>query len=64
MILNFNCVFPFCGYKRNDIEEADFLKHLKDTHHDEMKEISEKENIPIKMAEMMTISNSKVFVNF
>jgi len=61
--LNFNCVFPSCNYKRNDIEEDDFLKHLKDEHRDEMKEISEKENIPIKMAEMMTISNSKVFIN-
>jgi len=61
--LNFNCVFPSCDYKRNDVEEDDFLKHLKDEHSDEIKEISEKENISIKMAEMMTVSNSKVFIN-
>jgi hypothetical protein len=28
-----------------------------------MSDISKKENIPIKMAEMITISNSKVFIN-
>jgi hypothetical protein len=61
--LNFNCVFPSCDYKRNDIEEEEFLKHLKDEHSNEMSEISEKENIPIKMVEMMTVSNSKVFIN-
>jgi hypothetical protein len=61
--LNFNCVFPSCDYKRSDIEEEEFLKHLKDEHHNEMREISEKENISIKIAEMMTVSNSKVFIN-
>ena len=61
--LNFNCVFPDCNYKRNDIEEEEFLKHLEEEHNDVIKEMSEKENIPIKMAEMMTISNSKVFIN-
>jgi len=61
--LNFNCVFPTCNYKRNDIEEEEFLKHLKETHHNEILDISKKENIPITMAEMITISNSKVFIN-
>jgi len=61
--MNFNCVFPSCNYKRNDIEEEEFLKHLKEEHHNEMLNISKKENIPIKMAEMMTVSNSKVFIN-
>jgi len=61
--LNFNCVFPSCNYKRNDIEEEEFLKHLKEEHQNEMLDISKKENIPIKMVEMMTISNSKVFIN-
>ena len=28
-----------------------------------MKDSSEKENIPIKMIEMMAVSNSKVFIN-
>ena len=61
--MNFNCVFPDCKYKSNDIEEEEFLKHLKEEHHNEMQEISKKENIPIKMTEMITISNSKVFIN-
>ena len=61
--MNFNCVFPLCNYKRNNIEEEEFLIHLKEMHHDEMQDISKKENIPIKIAEMMTISNSKVFIN-
>jgi len=61
--LNFNCVFPSCNYKRNDIEEEEFLKHLKEEHHNEMQDISKKENILIKMAEMITVSNSKVFIN-
>ena len=61
--MNFNCVFASCIYKRNDIEEEEFLKHLKEEHHDEILDISNKENIPIKMAEMITVSNSKVFIN-
>ena len=61
--MNFNCVFPTCNYKRNNIEEEEFLKHLKETHHNELLDISKKENIPITMAEMITISNSKVFIN-
>ena len=61
--MNFNCVFPSCSYKRNGIEEEEFLNHLKEEHQEEMLDISKKENIPIKMAEMITASNSKVFIN-
>jgi len=61
--LNFNCVFPSCDFKKNDIEEEEFLKHLNDVHHDEMVEASERESIPIKMVEMISVSNSKVFIN-
>jgi len=61
--LNFNCAFSSCNYKRNDIEEEEFLIHLKEEHPNEMLEISKKENIAIKMAEMITVSNSKVFIN-
>ncbi|MGY5149075.1 MAG: hypothetical protein ACW9W3_03345 [Candidatus Nitrosopumilus sp. bin_68KS] len=61
--MNFNCIFSSCNYKRNDIEEEEFLKHLKDKHHDEILDISNKENMSVKMAEMITVSNSKVFIN-
>ena len=61
--MNFNCVFPSCNYKRNDINEEDFLNHLKQEHHVEMIDVSKKENIPINMVEMITVSNSKVFIN-
>ena len=26
-MLNFNCVFPSCNYKRSDIDEEEFLEH-------------------------------------
>ena len=61
--MNFNCVYPSCDFKENDIEEEEFLKHLNEVHYDEMKEASERENIPIKMIEMISVSNSKVFIN-
>jgi hypothetical protein len=61
--LNFNCVYPSCNFKKNDIEEEEFLKHLKDVHHDEMAEVSKRESIPITMVEMISVSNSKVFIN-
>jgi len=61
--LNFNCVFPSCNYKCNDIEEGEFLKHLREAHQDEMIDISKKENMSVKAAEMITISNSKIFIN-
>jgi hypothetical protein len=61
--LNFNCIFSQCDFKCNDIEEEEFLKHLNEKHHKEMSDISEKENIPIKMVEMISVSNSTVFIN-
>ncbi|AJW71024.1 hypothetical protein NADRNF5_1338 [Nitrosopumilus adriaticus] len=61
--MNFNCVFTSCNYKRNDIEEKEFIKHLKELHVDEILDISNKENIPVSMAEMIIVSNSKVFIN-
>jgi hypothetical protein len=61
--VNFNCVFSSCSYKRNGIEEKEFLIHLKDQHYAEMLEISKKENMPINMVEMITISSSRVFIN-
>ena len=61
--MNFNCIFPTCDYKHNDIEEEEFLKHLKENHQKEMQDISKKENMPINMVEMITVSNSKVFIN-
>jgi len=61
--VNFNCIFPSCDYKRNSIEEEEFLNHLKEEHHTEMLDVSMKENMLINMVEMITISNSKVFIN-
>jgi len=61
--MNFNCVFPECTFKENNITEEQFLKHLDETHHDEIIKISIKENIPIKTAQMITTSKSKVFIN-
>jgi hypothetical protein len=61
--VNFNCVFPSCNYKRNGINEEDFLNNLKEEHHAEMLDVSKKENMPINMVEMITVSNSKVFIN-
>ena len=61
---NFNCVFPECDYKRNDIEEKEFLKHLKEEHYDEILEVAKKENMSVETVEMMTVSNSKIFINY
>jgi len=61
--LNFNCIFSSCNFKQNNIEEKEFLKHLQDEHKLEIIEISKKENMPIKTVEMITISNSTVFIN-
>lgn len=61
--MNFNCVFTSCNYKQNDIEEEEFLKHLKEVHGDEILEISNKENMEVEAVEMITVSNSKVFIN-
>lgn len=62
-LLNYNCIFPDCSFKCNDIEESVFLIHLKENHHDEIENISKKENMSIKAVEMITISNSTVFIN-
>ncbi len=61
--MNFNCVFPSCNFKQNDISEDEFLIHLREKHQQEMDESSKKEGIPISMIEMMSVSNSKVFIN-
>ena len=61
--LNFNCIFTSCNFKQNNVEEEDFLKHLSEEHPDEILEISKKESIPIKMAQMIAVTNSTVFIN-
>ena len=61
--MNFNCIFTTCNYKQNNIEESEFLKHLQDEHTKEIIDISKKENMSIKAVEMITISNSTVFIN-
>jgi hypothetical protein len=61
--LNFNCIFPDCTFKQNNIEEEKFLQHLNEIHYDEMLDSSKKENISVKAVEMMAASNSKVFIN-
>jgi len=61
--VNFNCIFSSCSFKRNGIEEKDFLNHLKEEHHAEMLDISKKEDMPISIVEMITVSNSRVFIN-
>ena len=63
LLLNFNCIFTTCNFKQNNIEESEFLKHLQDEHTKEIVEISKKENMSIKAVEMITISNSTVFIN-
>ena len=62
-LLNVNCIFLSCDFKRNNIEEKDFLNHLIEKHSDEMLEISKKENMSIKAVEMISMSNSIVFIN-
>ncbi|MAI01323.1 MAG: hypothetical protein CMH72_01480 [Nitrosopumilus sp.] len=61
--MNFNCIFTTCNFKQNNIEESEFLKHLQDEHTKEIIDISKKENMSIKAVEMITISNSRVFIN-
>ena len=63
LLLNFNCIFPTCNFKQNNIQESEFLKHLQDEHTKEIIDISKKENMSIKAVEMITISNSTVFIN-
>ena len=62
-LLNFNCVFPSCDFKCNNVEEIEFLKHLKEKHSEELLKISKKENMSVKAVEMITTSNSSVFIN-
>ena len=62
-LLNINCIFSSCDFKQNNIEEKEFLKHLRDEHSDEILKISKKENMSIKAVEMITVSNSTVFIN-
>ena len=62
-LLNINCIFSSCDFKQNNIEEKEFLKHLRDEHSDEILKISKKENMSIKAVEMLTVSNSPVFIN-
>ena len=61
--MNFNCIFTSCSFKQNNIREEEFLNHLNEVHRDEILKISNKENIPIKMAEMIAVTNSTVFIN-
>ena len=61
--MNFNSIFPTCNFKQNNIQESEFLKHLQDEHTKEIIDISKKENMSIKAVEMITISNSTVFIN-
>ncbi len=61
--MNFNCIFPNCTFKQNNIMEEEFLQHLNDVHYDEILDSSEKENIPVEAVRMMSVSNSKVFIN-
>ena len=42
--MNFFCIFTSCDFKRNNIEEEEFRKHLNEHHADEILEISKKEN--------------------
>ena len=62
--MNFNCIFPNCTFKENNVEEEVFLRHLDEFHHEEIVKISNKENIPIQMAKMIAVSNSTVFINY
>ena len=61
--MNFNCIFPSCNYKRSNIDEEEFRIHLNEEHQTEMLDISKKENMTINAVEMITISNSTVFIN-
>ncbi len=61
--MNFKCVFQECGLKFNNITENVFSKHLDEFHSDELIENAKRENISIETMKMMTISNSKVFIN-
>lgn len=61
--MNFNCVFPECGYKQNNITEQEFLEHLRNAHHKQLQDAARKEDLPLDTITMMAVSNSKVFIN-
>jgi ribosomal protein L12E/L44/L45/RPP1/RPP2 len=61
--MNFKCVFQDCGLKFNNITENVFRQHLDEVHSDELIENAKRESISIETMKMMTISNSKVFIN-
>ena len=45
--MNFNCIFPICIFKHNNVNEEVFLKHLDEFHDKEIMQISKKrENLP------------------
>jgi hypothetical protein len=52
-----------CGFKKNNIEESEFVTHLREKHGKDLELVAKKENIPVSMAEMISVSNSKVFIN-
>ena len=41
--MNFFCIFTSCDFKRNNIEEEEFRKHLNEQHTDEILKISKKD---------------------
>ena len=61
--MNFNCVFPNCTFKHNNIDEQVFQNHLDEFHHEEIIKISRNEKISLQMAKMIAVSNSTVFIN-
>ena len=61
--MNFNCIFPICTFKHNNVNEEVFLKHLDEFHDKEIMQISKKEKISLRMTKMIAVSNSTVFIN-
>ena len=61
--MNFNCIFPICIFKHNNVNKEVFLKHLDEFHDKEIMQISKKEKISLQMAKMIAVSNSTVFIN-
>lgn len=61
--MNFNCIFPNCTFKHNNVDEEVFQKHLDEFHNEEIMQISKKEKISLQMTKMIAVSNSTVFIN-
>ena len=40
--MNFNCIFPNCTFKNNNVDEEVFQKHLDEFHNEEIMQISKK----------------------